>query len=75
MIGPNIYLCLSYKYGLYKEGTPGLLKEVSKHSGLEKVTVISQYPKDLEVAKNLGLKPILANEFYTKVSDSKLLTM
>lgn len=66
-IAPNMYLCLSYQYGLFKEGTPGLLKTVVQQTeAQEKVTVVSQYPKDLEVARNLHLNVQEANEFYTQ---------
>jgi len=68
-IAPNVYLCLSYNYGLYKEGTPGLLKSITQQLEEKgKITVISQYPKDLEIARNLGLAAQAANNFYTSAS-------
>ena len=73
-IAPNVYLCLSYQYGLFKEGTPGLLKAVSDQVK-EKVTVVSQYPKDREIAKNLELTCMAADEFYAAKASSKLLHM
>lgn len=72
-IAPNIYLCLSYNYGIYKEGTPGLLRVVAEQLGnQEKITVISQYPKDLEIADRLKLTIQAANDFYKAPSALRL---
>jgi len=69
-IAPNVYLCLSYRYGLYKEGTPGLLRSISQQAGEKatKVTVVSQFPKDLEVARELSLSTKTAHDFYTSAT-------
>lgn len=64
---PNIYLCLSYRYGSFKEETvttASLLEQLSKKCS-NPVTLVSQYPGDLKKAKQLGLDSVLnAEEFY-----------
>jgi hypothetical protein len=70
-IAPNIYLCLSYKYGLYKEGTPGLLGKIAKDIDVSRSIVISQYGKDLEIAKSLNIPTLTADHFYPEVSQLK----
>lgn len=61
-IAPNVFLCLSYRYGLFKEGTPGLIAEVAKP--LKDVTLVSQYPQDLVRGHSLGLKTLSADRYY-----------
>lgn len=63
-LAPGIYLCLSYQYGLFKEGTPGLLSSLARQLEGQKLTVISQFPKDLEVARNLSFATLAASDFY-----------
>lgn len=73
-ISPNIYLCLSYRYGAFKEetvSTVSLLEDLSKNcSGA--ITLVSQYPGDLKKAEQLGFDNVLnAEEFYSsKMSNS-----
>lgn len=71
-IAPNVYLCLSYKYRLYKEGTPGLLKSISQQVDAketeEKIKVISQFPGDLKMADSLKLPREPAKDFYKPVT-------
>ncbi len=71
---PNVYLCLSYRYGAFKAETVttlSLLEHVSKTcSG--PVTLVSQFPGDLKKGKELNLDNVLnADEFYNaQVSNS-----
>jgi hypothetical protein len=71
-LAPNIYLCLSYKYGLFKEGTPGLLRSIVAQQAdpSSEITVVSQFPKDLEVAASLKLSAQSGTDFYASASPS-----
>lgn len=71
-IAPNIHLCLSYRYGLFKEGTPGLIKELAQQVK-NIVAVISQFPKDWTYAQELGLPTQAADDFYLKVKETPLI--
>jgi hypothetical protein len=64
-IANNFYLCTSYQYKEFKEGTPGLiakLKEylLNKGEKLENILLVSQYKGDLDKAS--------ADQFFPKVS-------
>lgn len=68
-LAQNIYLCPSYRYKTYKTdldnkgvpvtNTPTLLKALVtkefKEHDLNEITVVSQFPKDLEEAVNIGV--------------------
>lgn len=74
-IAPNIYLCLSYRYGAFKTeavSTVGLLEDLSK-SCSGPITLVSQYPGDLKKGEQLGLNVLNAEDFYTPVLSSSLL--
>ncbi|MGE3920942.1 MAG: hypothetical protein AB7F64_08465 [Gammaproteobacteria bacterium] len=63
-IAPNIFVCLSFHYGLFK--TPGLIENVIDHLGTE-ITLISQFEDDLKTASILGVSPAnihTAPQFY-----------
>jgi len=64
---PNIYLCLSYRYGAFKEETAttvSLLEHLSKQVPTP-VTLVSQYQGDHKKAAQLGLRDAqTAEEFY-----------
>jgi hypothetical protein len=70
-IAPHIYLCLSYRYGLFKEGTPGLLEAVTQQikarTPNQEIRVISQYSGDLLEANRLNLAHQKADDFYPKL--------
>lgn len=67
-IAPNMFLCLSYRYGAFKESTlntASLLKEVTKDMSKETVTLVSQHQGDLRTGQALGLKDCqTAEEFF-----------
>ena len=72
-IADNFYLCTSYQYKEFKEGTPGLiarLKEylLNKGEKLENILLVSQYKGDLDKAKELGIESQSADQFFPKVS-------
>ena len=72
-IADNFYLCTSYQYKEFKEGTPGLiaiLKEylLNKGEKLENILLVSQYKRDLDKAKELGIESQSADQFFPKVS-------
>lgn len=62
---PNIFIATSYQFKSFKTendntsaqflGTPGLLATLLKDTSGQKVVVVSQYPKDLEQARSLGI--------------------
>ncbi|KTC96181.1 hypothetical protein Lfee_1979 [Legionella feeleii] len=71
-IAPNIFLCLSYRYQLFKTDSQNraatnsnstmsllryLVEEQLPVSNRESIHVISQYPADLEEAIKLGIAP------------------
>jgi hypothetical protein len=64
---PNVYLCLSYRYGAFKDQTAttvSLLEYISKKCPGSK-TLVSQYPGDLKKGKLLDLDHVFnAEEFY-----------
>lgn len=64
---PNVYLCLSYRYGAFKEQratTMSLLEHLSEQCPGPK-TLVSQHPDDLKKGERLGLDRVLnAEEFY-----------
>ena len=64
---PNVYLCLSYRYGAFKEQTAttvSLLEYISEQCPGSK-TLVSQYPGDLKKGKLLDLDNVFnAEEFY-----------
>lgn len=64
---PNIYLCLSYRYGAFKEqsaSTVSLLDHLSDNCPSPR-TLVSQYPGDLKKGAQLGLENILSSDdFY-----------
>ncbi|MFN3234641.1 MAG: hypothetical protein ACE365_04435 [Gammaproteobacteria bacterium] len=71
-IAPNIYLCLSYRWGEFKyqgenldkiklHTTPGLLRDLiceldEQNFQREEFHIISQYPRDIKVATDLGVR-------------------
>lgn len=77
---PEIYLALSYRYGIFKTGqdnqriglptTPDLLGLLCDKFNRLKISnknlfLISQYDKDLEKANSLGIRHCHADEFYS----------
>lgn len=64
---PNVYLCLSYRYGAFKEQTAttvSLLEYISEQCPGSK-TLVSQHPGDLKKGKLLELDNVLnVEEFY-----------
>lgn len=77
---PEIYLALSYRYGVFKTGqdnqriglptTPDLLGLLCDKFNRLKISnkslfLISQYDKDLEKANSLGIRHCHADEFYS----------
>jgi len=71
-IAPNISLCLSYKTHWFKTeiaSTPSMLKKIVEQSEQfnPQIEVVSQYPKDLELAEEIGI-PVhnlyTASEFF-----------
>ncbi len=71
-IAHNVHLCLSYNYGLYKEGTPGLIETIVKDLNLKNVTVVSQFPGDLKTAERLHLTARHAHDFYENEAKAEL---
>ncbi len=78
-IADNFYLCTSYQYKEFKEGTPGLiagLKEylLNKEGKLENMLLISQYKGDLDKAKanELGIESQSADQFFPTPSSPLL---
>lgn len=64
---PNIYLCLSYRFGAFKTetvSTASLIEDLSRRcSG--PISIVSQYPGDLEKGRQLGFTGVLnAEGFY-----------
>jgi hypothetical protein len=71
-IANNFYLCTSYQYKEFKEGTPGLivkLKEylLNKGEKLKNILLVSQYIGDLDKANELGIESQSADQFFPKV--------
>ena len=64
---PNVYLCLSYRYGAFKEQTAptvSLLDHLSKQCSGSK-TLVSQFQGDLKKGQILGFENVFnAEEFY-----------
>lgn len=64
---PNVFLCLSYRYGSFKTQLPSttsLLDTLVKQTS-DSVSVVSQYSGDLERAKELGVANVMKPEdFY-----------
>jgi hypothetical protein len=69
-IAPNIFICLSYRYQLFKTNEQNQSVKANPHSTMsllqylvahnlsyppEQITLISQYEGDLEQAKNIGI--------------------
>ena len=73
---PNVYLCLSYRYGSFKEQTAttaSLLEFISEQCPGSK-TLVSQFPGDLEKGNLLGLNNVLnAEEFYNSSMSNSML--
>lgn len=70
-LSPNLFLCLSYRYQLFKSvqnGTPGLIKQlIDNLTSSEKVnlTMVSNHKLDLMLAKDIGAASVLeAEPFY-----------
>ena len=61
---PNIYLCLSYRFGVFK--TEGLLKHLSDKIS-EPLTVVSQHHSDTAKAEQLELNVQNPDDFYYAV--------
>ncbi len=72
---PNIYLCLSYRFGAFKTeavSTVSLLEDLSKKI-VSPITLVSQYPGDLRKGEQLGLDKVLnAEDFYYHKMDERL---
>ena len=73
---PNIYLCLSYRYGAFKTeavSTVSLIEDLSKNCS-SPITLVSQYPGDLKKGEQLGLDKVLnAEDFYNPEMPDSLL--
>lgn len=70
-IAKNFYLCPSYLFKEFKEGTPGLISDLVdiflKETKPENILLVSQYQPDLAKAEALGIKSKPADEFFPKV--------
>lgn len=67
---PNIYLCLSYRYGAFKEETVttmSLLEHLSTQCS-KPITLVSQFPGDRKKGEQLGLEVWDAEEFYNSLT-------
>ena len=65
-IFPNVYLCLSYRYEVFKTPTAGLIQLLAEQIDAP-ITLVSQYGKDLEKGNDLQLAEVIpANKFYAK---------
>jgi hypothetical protein len=65
---PNIYLCLSYRYGAFK--TDAVIEHLCKDR-TSPITLVSQYPGDLKKGAQLGLDSVLqAEDFYNSMSNA-----
>lgn len=77
-IADNFYLCPSYQFKEFKEGTPGLIAILKKYlldnkgEKLENILLVSQYKADLTKAKELGIESQSADVFFPKVSVASL---
>ena len=63
----NVYLCLSYRYGAFKEQTATTMSLLEELSGQYRgpKTLVSQYSGDLNKAKELNFNHVLnVEEFY-----------
>lgn len=72
---PNVYLCLSYRFGCFKEetvSTVSLIDELTKNLS-DSIILVSQYPGDIKKAEQLGLITVNADEFYNSISSDSLL--
>jgi len=72
-IAPNIYLCLSYQYGLFK--TDGLIKKVVEdqpYHQVSEVKVVSQFAPDREEALRLGVPAENISDAQTFYESSRL---
>lgn len=70
---PNIFLCLSYRFRNFKAetaSTMSILEDLSTTLELP-ITLVSQYPKDLEKADELGFFHAIlpADEYYLSVEN------
>jgi hypothetical protein len=65
---PNVYLCVSYRFGVFKENTAtkkGLIDYLATQCPGPK-TLISQHSGDLDIGRHLEFEHLLtAEEFYT----------
>jgi hypothetical protein len=72
-IADNFYLCPSYQFKEFKEGTPGLIAILKKYlldnkgGKLENMLLVSQYKADLNKAKELGIESQSADVFFPNV--------
>ncbi|WP_342146573.1 hypothetical protein [Rickettsiella endosymbiont of Aleochara curtula] len=70
-IAKNFYLCPSYLFKEFKEGTPGLISDLVdrflKETKPENILLVSQYQPDLAKAEALGIESRPADEFFPKV--------
>jgi hypothetical protein len=71
-LADNFYLCPSYQFKEFKEGTPGLiaiLKQylLAKGEKLENILLVSQYKPDLVKAGTLGIKSEQADQFFPAI--------
>ena len=77
-IADNFYLCPSYQFKEFKEGTPGLIAILKKYlldnkgEILENILLVSQYKADLNKAKELGIEGQSADVFFLKVPVASL---
>lgn len=85
-LAPNIFLCVSYRFGAFKSSsdnealnntTPGVLRRLYAHLTLglrhsvSEIRIISQYEKDLQEAKKLGIPGEnirLAKDYFPQVA-------
>ncbi len=75
-IAKNFYLCPSYLFKEFKEGTPGLIsdtvKNLPKEIEPENILLVSQHQPDLDKAKELGINSKQADQFFPVVPESSL---
>lgn len=65
-IGGKFYMALSFQCSSFKQDTPGLIDKLVNSIKLEKskISLISQYPKDLEKAAKIGIKNMNSHDCF-----------
>ena len=68
-IFPNVFLCLSYRYGAFK--TSGLIDSLADELAAP-IAVVSQYPADVKIAEEKGLTTCSPADFFEESAVSKI---